>query len=204
MATSKSRTPRRSSEAAAAVGGWASRKQHRVVMPSGQGALIEIPGLGPLVLANAVPTLYLDLAREEITHKLGVTGFYGERVAELTKNDSEEASEEMQELTRTFGRLLKWLVCEHVVKGLLDGEGEVVPVKLDPDDLSDDAFPIEDLDWLYGVALRRVNEDALGRRLGVARLDEFATFRHEHGCPEDCEDCARLLDAVSTADLVPV
>ncbi len=181
---------------------WAQRKRHNVVLPSGQKAVIEIPMLGPLVLGGAVPDDLAELARTEITHELGLLGAYAGKVAELAKAaepahesaDGEKAEappEGLAELTTTFNRLLKWLVSEHVL----------VEPKLTVEELSDERFPLEDLDWLYGVAMRRVDEDALGRRLGVAPLDAFATFRRLHGCTEDCEGCRALLDAFSTADL---
>lgn len=187
-----------------AVEAWAARKRHNVVMPSGQGGLIEIPGLGPLVLAGAVPDDYAELARGEITHRMGMMGAYAEQVAELMKSDDSQAETEASELTAVFGGLLKWLVSEHVLKGLANENGAMVEVKLTPEQLSDERFPVEDLDWLYGVAVRRVDEDALGRRLGVARLDEFATFREAHGedrCPQDCDGCFALVGAYSTVDL---
>lgn len=179
---------------------WASRKRHDVVLPSGMRATIEIPELGLLVLANAVPTDLVELAREEVTNALGVTGAYGKRIAELDDSSDEhpdgtpESRAKIAELTATFARLLKWLVAEHVL----------VSPKVTVEQLSEGTFPLSDLDWLYGVAMRRVSEDALGRRLGVAPLDAFATFRHEHGldpCPAGCEGCARTRQALSTVDL---
>ncbi len=168
---------------------WAERKRHNVVLPSGMKATIEIPELGMLVLANAVPDDLAELARSEITHELGVTGGYATKLVEL--GESEESREQVAELTTSFSRLLKWLVSEHVL----------VEPKVTIEELSQERFPLSDLDWLFGVAMRRVDEDALGRRLGVARLDAFATFPHEHGCAESCPDCLRARQALSTADL---
>lgn len=169
---------------------WRGRLQHKVVMPSGARAIIQFPELGPLVLANALPNDLSEFARQEITHDLGIIGAYAEKVSELD-TDKPEDLEKAKELTRQFTHLLKWLVAEHVV----------IDPKITVDDLSEETFPLQDLDWLYGVATRRVNEDALGRRLGVARLDILATFPETHGCPEDCPKCLETLQAFSTADL---
>ena len=184
-------TPASSNGWADTADDWAQRKRHRVVMPSGTKAVIEIPMLGALVLANAVPDDLAELARNEITHELGLLGAYAEQAAELSRSEDEDAIAKTTALTTDFGRLLKWLVAEYVL----------VEPNLTVEQLSDDRFPLEDLDWLYGVATRRTSEDALGRRLGVARLDEFATFRDKHGCAQDCEHCVEVLDAYSTADL---
>ena len=185
---------------------WAGRRLHKVVMPSGQKAVVQFPELGMLVLANAVPDDLVELARAELTHRGGVTAAYGEQVAAALKTPSPgeaaptdadaesagaEAEETVRALTDQLGRLLKWLVAEHVL----------VDPKVTVDQLADDRFPLADLDWLYGVAMRRVDEDALGRRLGVARLDEFATFRDAHGCGAGCPACLEVVEALSTADL---
>jgi hypothetical protein len=159
-------------------------------MPSGAKAVIEIPQLGMLALANLVPDDLAELARQEIAHELGVTGAYAERIAKLDET-SEEDRKKAAEITTELRRLLKWLVAEHML----------VEPRVSVEDLSSERFPLEDLDWLYGVATRRVDEDALGRRLGVARLDEFATFRQEHDCPPDCGHCLALVERLSTADM---
>lgn len=173
---------------------WAARRLHKVVMPSGQKAVIQIPELGMLALANAVPDDLAELARAELTHPAGAPGHYGEEISAAAKLEDEQAREaKAREATERFSRLLKWLVAEHVLV-----EPKVTIEQLSNDEL----FPLTDLDWLYGVATRRVNEDALGRRLGVARLDEFATFRDKHpGCGPDCPGCLAVIEAHSTADL---
>lgn len=168
---------------------WAGRKRHKVVLPSGTKAVIELPELGVLALANLVPDDLIELARQEIAHRHGVHGAYAEEMAKL--GDSEEDGKLATELTQRYWQLLKWLVTEHVL----------VEPKLTIEQLSDESFPMQDLDWLFGVAIRRIDEDALGRRLGVARLDEFATFRDQHRCTQECEACLAALEALSTADV---
>lgn len=172
---------------------WAARRHHNVVLPSGQKAVVQRAELGMLALANAIPEDHLELAQEELTHPAGATGAYGEQVAGILKADppDDDAQAKFRELTSSFSQMMKWLVAEHVL----------VEPRVTVDDLSSDRFPLQDLNWLYGFALRRVDEDALGRRVGVARLDEFATFPEKHGCAPDCEGCMRALQAHSTADL---
>lgn len=172
---------------------WAARRLHKVVMPSGAKAVIQIPELGMLALANAVPDDFAELARAELTHKLGMMGAYADEIADAAKLDDQTQQQRVSmEATERFSRLLKWLVAEHVL----------VEPRVTIEELSDDErFPLADLDWLYGVATRRVSEDALGRRLGVARLDEFAGFPEAHGCSPSCEHCLEVLDRFSTADL---
>ena len=169
---------------------WRERNLHKVVMPSGAKAVVSFPELGPLVLANAVPDDLIVFARKELTEELGIIGGYGTEIAALDP-DTPEGLEKAKELTRQFSDLLKWLVAEHVL----------VEPKITVSELNDDSFPLEDLDWLYGVATRRVNEDALGRRLGVARLDALAPFPETHGCAEDCPACVEALQKISTAYL---
>ncbi len=168
---------------------WAARKRHNVVLPSGTKAVIELPELGVLALANLVPDDLIEFARKEISHRHGIQGAYAEEMAKLGESDEDAAR--ATALTQEYWRLLKWLVTEHVL----------VEPKLTLKQLSDENFPLQDLDWLFGVAIRRVDEDALGRRLGVARLDEFATFRGLHRCAETCEACLAALEALSTADV---
>jgi len=190
MATTKAKLPSSNGAWADSLDQWRGRNQHRVVMPSGARAIIQFPELMPLVLGNAVPNDLVEFARQEITHELGMIGAYAEKIVELD-TDKPEDLEKAKEYTATFSRLLKWLVAEHVV----------VEPKVTVEDLSEESFPLNDLDWLYGVATRRVNEDALGRRLGVARLDILATFPETHGCPEGCPKCVEAIHAFSTADV---
>lgn len=191
MATTKAKAlPSSNGAWADSVDQWRGRNQHKVVLPSGAKAVIQFPELGPLVLANALPDDLTELARKEITHEMGLIGAYAEGLTELDPEKPEDL-EKARELTAEFSRLLKWLVAEHVV----------IEPKITIEDLSEETFPLQDLDWLYGIATRRVNEDALGRRLGIARLDMLATFPETHGCPEDCPKCVEALQAFSTADL---
>jgi len=192
MANTRARKPPQSANGSWADSAeeWRGRNLHNVYLPSGTKATISFPELGPLVLANALPEELVELGRQEITHEMGVVGAYGE---ELVKLDSEkpEDVEKAKELTRQFTALLKWLVAEHVL----------VAPKVTVEQLSENSFPLQDLDWLYGVATRRVNEDGMGRRIGVARLDVLATFPEAHGCPPDCPQCVQALQRLSTADL---
>lgn len=169
---------------------WRGRNLHKVVMPSGAKAIVSFPELGPLVLANAVPDDLIVFARKELTEELGIIGGFASELAQVDEN-TPEGMERAKDLTRQFSGLLKWLVAEHVL----------VEPKITVAELSEETFPLEDLDWLYGVATRRVNEDALGRRLGVARLDALAPFPETHGCAEDCSACLEALQKVSTAYL---
>jgi hypothetical protein len=180
---------------APASDGWADPKWdgpnlHNVVMPSGRKATVRYCDLGALVLANAVPDDYLELAQAELTHELGVIGAFTESVTGLDVSKPKDLKK-AREITSTLNDLLKWLVAEHVL----------VEPKLTPEELSGSNFETDDLDWLFGVATRRVSEDARGRRLGVARLDEFATFPDTHGCPPDCPHCLEAIERHSTARL---
>ena len=191
MASTKKKTlPSANGHWADSLDEWRGRNLHNVVMPSGARAIIQFPEIGPLVLANALPDDLKEFAQQEITHELGMIGAYADEIVKYDP-DTPEDMEKARALTKKFSDTLKWLVAEYVV----------VEPKVTVEDLNDESFPLQDLDWLYGVATRRVNEDALGRRLGVARLDALATFPEAHGCASDCPHCVEALQTLSTADL---
>jgi hypothetical protein len=72
----------------------------------------------------------------------------------------------------------------------------VVEPELTAEDL--DALMPVDYRWLVRIAMQEEDRDGEGRRLwGREPLTVWSTFRHEHGCAEDCPNCARLTSAVA-------
>lgn len=172
---------------------WSKARLHNCYFPSGARCTVQFPSLGTLSLADAVPSEFADLARAEITHALGATGYFAEKIRDTVTEErsEEEIQAEQAELSARFGRMLKWLVAEHVL----------VAPKVKPEDLSSDRFSLPDIEWLYSIATRTTDIDGRGRRLGVASLDALANFPGEHGCAPDCQRCHAALDAGSTAEL---
>jgi hypothetical protein len=72
----------------------------------------------------------------------------------------------------------------------------------DPTNLEDTSslVPADDYTWLVAVAFRATDLDADGRHIwSVEDLNRWATFRHFHGCGEDCGGCEGIRVRLSSA-----
>lgn len=84
------------------------------------------------------------------------------------------------------------------MSGYLDALVRQVVVEPDVGDADLDLIPPVDYAWLVRIALMEEDRDGEGRLLwGREALSTWATFRHEHGCAEDCPECARLVLSVA-------
>lgn len=190
----------------AGTNGWADTKSawkkragpHNITVASGQKVTIRVYGVGELLLRDAIPddlrdTVALHLLNRD---KGGLDAVVGAEMLELGRNGDDPAKREaFQQRLRDSARLTKLLVSE-----------ALVDPKLTIEEL--DAVPWEDLEQLMRICTGQETFDSRGVRVGIERIDAWATFQHEHrDAPcvgEGCEGCARALDSLSSLHVVPV
>lgn len=160
---------------------WRARARHHVELPSGQRVVMRTVTLDELASAEGVPDDLVRVALAEIATDTGAAGM----VADKLRLDTQEGLAEARKITDDLAELTRRLVVTAVIEPTLT------------DDTVRDVPPA-DLAMVAGIATRRVQFDAAGRRVGVEPLDTFATFRREHGCDEDCPHCQASRLAFST------
>jgi hypothetical protein len=182
------------------LSGWQARALHTITCPSGQRLKIRIPGIATLLEHGDVPDDLVELALLELTAENGATGALA---ADLAKSDNGKRAEIIEKIGR-FGAFQRELV-RAAVAAVEVAPDEWQEVHLSQADVASDALPEDDLALVAEIVQRIRAYDARGVRIGVEPLDRWAAFREAHGCPdENCEGCQKLLDELSTADVVPV
>ena len=159
---------------------WGRRRLNNVECPSGMRIVLQSVTLDELAAEDALPDDLLVVALLETTPG-GVTGAR----AELLKLETPEGVAKAQKLSQDLVGLTNRLVLRAVVEPKLT---LAQASTIDPYDKA----------MIVGIATRRLEFDAAGRRVGVEPLDTFATFREEHGCPEECPACSTSRDRLST------
>ncbi|MDW8339679.1 MAG: hypothetical protein RMM28_11130 [Thermoleophilia bacterium] len=155
---------------------------------------IKIPGIATLLEHGDLPEDLISLALLELTSEGGATAQLAQELAAAEDGQREKVLERIA----AYGRFQRELARAAIVAVEVDGDWE--EVELSPDDLSD--LPEDDLAMVAEIVQRLRAYDARGVRIGVEPLDRWATFREAHGCPdEDCPGCAKLVAALSSADL---
>jgi hypothetical protein len=171
---------------------WRQRSLHTITCPSGQRLKIRMPGIATLLERGELPATLIPVALLDFTDEMGATGAMAAALAD------EKPQEEVMALLAGFTSLQRWLACKAIVA--VEGEpGDWHDVTLDPDDA--DFFPEDDLAMVAEIVQRVRDLDAAGVRIGVEPAERWATFREEHQCDEDCEACARVLDAFSSVHM---
>jgi hypothetical protein len=175
---------------------WRARALHTITLPSGQRVRIRIPGIATLLEHGDLPEDLLELALLELTSEGGATA---KLASDLASGDGER--QQVLERIARYGEFQRHLVCAAVV-AVETEPGDFAPVALRPEDLLDGSLPEDDLAMIAEIIQRLRAHDAKGVRIGVEPLDRWATFRAAHGCPDtDCPGCAKLVQALSSADL---
>ena len=189
MTTREKQSPAKAEWAAGTAAAWKKRGgPHRITLPSGQRVLARVLGLAGLGRLDGLPD---DLVDAVVLHVVNLEhgGLPAVIAAELgTVNTDPEAAARVQKRIADFGRLTKHLVAEALV------EPTMTVKELE-------AIPEDDLEMLMRIVTGRQNFDAAGVRIGVEPIDAWGTFPAEHGCPADCEACARSLAALSSIDV---
>jgi hypothetical protein len=157
---------------------WKRRTVHNVTLETGMQVRIKFPDAGELIRQDALP--------DELIHIAFMDQFAPDKLREIIGDAKEEA-----DLLKNFNELGDRLAVEMLVDP-----------KLTLDELRQ--IPQEDLDMLKQIAMRERDTDARGVKLGVVRLDVFATFREAHERSADVAadhppfpdpDCASCRDA---------
>lgn len=169
---------------------WAKRSVHTVTCPSGQRLKIRLPGIATLLERGELPATLASLAVADVVEEYGSAGAIVQELQDGGK------TEEMVERLKEFARYQRFLCAKAVVA--VEENGTWVDIEL-TDELMDD-LPEADLAMVAEIVQRIRGRDALGVKLGVEPLDRWEFFRHEHGCGEDCEACARIVHEFSSVD----
>ena len=188
----KTRTAKSSTPDGWAASGAAWKKRggpHRITLPSGQRVLARVLGLASMAALDGLPR---DLSDAVLLHVAnleagGLPAVIGAELAQADAGD-DDAAERADRHVQEFLALTKHLVAAALVEP-----------QLTPDELSD--VPEQDLEFLMRIVTARQAYDAEGVRIGVEPVDAWATFRHEHGCAEDCQACGQALRRLSSLQL---
>ena len=190
-------------------GGWADSKTtwakhagpHNLTLASGQKVTARVFGIGELLVRNAIPEGLRDTVALQLLNrdKGGIGAVIGADLLELNRNGTDPAaSEAFQQRLRDAREMTKLLVAEALVSPRMTVE-----------ELDDPALvPWEDVEELMRIVTGQQPFDSRGVRVGVERIDAWATFQHEHAdgpcLGEGCPRCQRALEALSSHDLVSV
>lgn len=178
---------------------WRNRNVHNVTCPSGMQVTYRRVSLGWLITNGALPEELRELA---VAEELAIDGrqpsasvlLMADEVNKLGDEPTDEQRAAAHAAIDAIGAKLAALNREIVSASLLNPQ-------LTADELADPAFPEDDLQMLADLNSGRRHLDAAERVIGVAPLSDFDTFRDEHGCAADCENCTRAQQAHSTNDL---
>jgi hypothetical protein len=144
------------------------RGPHTAVLPSGAVVRITIPDSSRLALTGALPVDLRETALLVAAHPEGAEGYFGDLVsAAIIRGKMEEAVTRAIELGM---RLTHELVA-----------GMVVEPEISAEDVASGALPELDLRMLLEIAERRRSTDAVGNKLPIVTLEEYARFRHGAG-----------------------
>jgi hypothetical protein len=133
---------------------------------------------------DELPNELLELILLELSEKHS-GGIVGKIASELQEQEGETKKQraEKEQRARELGEGAARLVRELVAFSLVEP-------RVSADDLASDDMPVQDLELLAGILNRQVLFDAVGRRMGVERLSDYAPFCPEHAGAADCEACA--------------
>lgn len=188
----KKATPPKKDTWAGTAEEWSRRAgPHNVTLSSGQQVTFRILGLQSLVRLDGLPD---DLTAAVALHvanleRGGLSAVIGEHMEKAISDPAE--AEKALALTKQLGDLTVELVAAALV------EPKMSAAQLRDPDL----VPEGDLEDLMRLCTGRVNFDSRGVRIGVEPISSAATFRHHHGCGEDCEGCKAALAELSSLDL---
>lgn len=175
---------------------WQARATHTITLSSGQRVQIRIPGIATILEKGDLADDLLEIALLELTTKGGATAALAADLASENGN-----REQALERIARYGEFQRHLVCAAVV-AVETAPHVFEPLGLTPDSLLDGSLPEDDLAMVAEIVQRLRFYDARGVRIGVEPIDRWAAFREAHGCPdEDCEGCAKLIDALSSVDV---
>lgn len=154
------------------------RRELLVTAPSGAVFKIRPINLERHALSGGLPAKLRDVAQK------GAAG-----VNEVLGADDERVSEEGEGVREYLDRLVAAVLVEPTLP--VDEDGT-------PDPEAVDLLHPNDYRWLVAIAMGEEDFDGEGRRMwGREPLSRFATFRHEHGCSEDCDGCSRVVNRFS-------
>lgn len=190
----------------AKTSGWADSKAawkkragpHNITLASGQKLTIKVYGVGELLLLGAVPEDLRDVVGLHLINRDrgGIDAVIGAELVELNGGDPAK-NEKLQQRLRDAARLTKTLVLEALRPSYPDLTMEEL-----------DEFPWDDLEELMRICTGQQAFDSRGVRIGVERIDSWATFQHEHRdgpcLGADCERCARARQTLSSLHVVSV
>lgn len=163
------------------VAAWKNRAVHNVTLPSGAAVKIKIPNLTALIRNDVVPSKLREAAVAEVVSPGRPLAAAGAPVEGETQGRPTVDEETVKQLYDLY----EFLVCEMLVSPEIKAE-----------DL--DELPQLDLDMLTQFALRERDVDARGVRLGVAPASRIEAFKEAHNCPDECAECERALESLST------
>lgn len=171
LANVEASTPPRKPVTAA---GWRKRNDsgpHVATFPSGAVLKFIIPDSGSLLRSGRLPENLRETALLCAAHPDGPEGYMGELVT--TAIIAGERAERSATVTKAIGEGMElghWLVSEMLVEP-----------KVLPEEVARGDFPELDVKMLLEFAERRRNVDAVGHRVPVVVLAEWARFRDELG-----------------------
>jgi hypothetical protein len=173
---------------------WGKKSVHPCTCPSGAEIEFRFPNLLELAAGDALPGDLKAVAMKELAREVRGEPMGLEAVAAGEAGLIQPLS---QEEVDGIKRLYVYLAVTSVVTPKLkppvyDADGNVT------DEGDFPKLPAEDLEMLVQLAGRQRDTDGVGRSLGVEPISRFRVFGREHGCPPDCEACARGRAAVST------
>lgn len=164
-----SSTPRTKPVSAA---GWRKRNDsgpHRATFPSGAVLEFIIPDSGSLLRSGRLPENLRETALLCAAHPDGPDGYMGELVtAAIIAGERNERSATVTQAIADGMELRDVLIAEMLVEP-----------KVTPEEVARGDFPELDVKMLLEFAERRRNTDALGHKVPVVILAEWARFRDE-------------------------
>jgi hypothetical protein len=149
---------------------WAAKAVHTITCPSGARIKIRLPNLSLMIKNDLLPSELRAVAISKVMEEAG-----SQPAASVGTATGPEIT---ADTVKKMVELNESIIVEMVVEPLITKE-----------DLEANVIPPEDLDFLSEIAQRERHTDALGVSLGVEPLSRWDTFRHEHGCAEDCAAC---------------
>lgn len=189
--------------------GWADSKAaikrragpHNVTLCLGSKVTVKVFGIGELLVRDAVPEHLRDTVALHLLNrdKGGIGAVIAGDLLELNRSSNGQAAEEME-------RFQQRLRDSREMTKRIAAEALVAPV-VSFDEL-DDVFAWEELEELMRISTGQQPFDAEGVRVGVERIDSWATFQDEHRdgpcLGADCARCERARDRLSSLHVVPV
>jgi hypothetical protein len=160
------------------------KKSREILATAPSGAVLKIRPLNAEhhALNGGLPAHLVSLA-------LGGEEKIDETLKSIASKDDEDVTPEEREERAAISGYLDGIVRTMILEPSLP-EGEPV----------DDYLLPVDYRWLVQVAMGEEDEDGEGRRLwGRDPISRWETFRHFHGCPEDCAGCRGVRDLFSAA-----